>query len=118
MATPKIKKKVAEVNLLIDKLIETEYEFNLANEDFWTISYNFIDAAYAWAKKEPMTKVFSYIPDVYLGNFIKDMLKIYNISHNMINLCEINGNLDILPELHKIESLIVREFVVVNSLYL
>ena len=51
------------------------------------------------------------------GIFIRNVLKISNIGHDIISLCKITGKLELLPTLEKIDQLIVRDIVSVTSLY-
>ena len=46
------------------------------------------------------------------------MLKIKNIVNDVIYLCKIYGDLTVIPQLEKIEELIIRDIVTVDSLYI
>ena len=54
----------------------------------------------------------------YEGNFVKNMLKIYNIISNLKNICNIIKKYDLLQKIEKVDDLILKDIVNVNSLYL
>jgi len=54
----------------------------------------------------------------YEGTFVKNMLKINNIVTNLITLCEVTQDMDILPVLQEIEQLLVKGIVNADSLHI
>jgi hypothetical protein len=54
----------------------------------------------------------------YEGNFVKNMLKIYNIICNIKVICNILKFYDLLQKLENSDALILKDIVNVNSLYL
>ena len=113
--TPKIHNSLAMINNIINDIVKTEREFGLNND--WTIYYDYIDPAYIWASGEPLNKVFEHI-DTYEGNFIRAMLKIHNIVKNIRDLSKTYGEIKNIPNLDEVDSLILRDIVGVESLYL
>ena len=67
-----------------------------------------------------MTVIMQYLHDMdeYEGNFVKNMLKIYNICLNFKKICELTGHMDISLKLIDLDKKILRDIVNVNSLYL
>jgi antiviral helicase SKI2 len=117
--TPLLKNKIKLTEELGKELNNYEYNFNITyNEIYWNLSYDFVDNAYNWAKKKSLKEVLQSTEIMYLGNFIRNMIRINNIATNLIELFEINGNIEIIPKLQEIDGLIMRDFVSVNSLYL
>ena len=55
--------------------------------------------------------------DIFLGDFIKALLKINNIVFEMETIAQITGNIPFLHELNKIHSLILKYIVTNQSLY-
>jgi hypothetical protein len=54
----------------------------------------------------------------YEGNFVKNMLKIYNIICNIKVICNILKDYELLQKLEDVDKLILKDIVNVNSLYL
>jgi hypothetical protein len=54
----------------------------------------------------------------YEGNFVKNMLKIYNIICNIKIICNISKQYDLLQKLEDTDKLLLKDIVNVNSLYL
>ena len=54
---------------------------------------------------------------MYEGNFVKGILKINNILEDVKVMLEMCGYIDTLKVLEHSESLLIRDFVSVNSLY-
>lgn len=114
--TPKLKELFKVIERIIENFYEDEtYVGMYTDVAYWKINYSFVDYAYNWAKGEGKQNSLSAI---YLGTFIKNILKINNMAQNLINLYKIDGNLDMIPKLEKINSLLVKDFVTINSLYL
>jgi superfamily II RNA helicase len=52
------------------------------------------------------------------GNFVKAVLKLSNIVEEWINLATISQDVEIIEKMKDVRNLLVRSFVVPNSLYL
>lgn len=117
-ATPTLRRYLADVTGLIADYQATEAEFGIVgNDKYWEVSFDFVDLAYDWARGRPLREVFSD-QSLYVGNFIRAMLKINNMAKDLIHLHQIVNEVEVLPVLERIEPLIMKEFVTVNSLYL
>lgn len=118
-ATPKLKEYINDLLYIIEELHYSERQTGIVdNEKYWLISFDFVDAAYRWTKGDDLNKVFEKIENAYIGNFIRNMIKLNNIVKDLIHLFTIEGDNEVIPVLEKIEPMIMREFVTVNSLYL
>lgn len=115
--TKLIHDRLDKIENLITEFKNVEYQNEIENDDYWVICYDYIDPAYLWTTGEHFSNVIKYI-DTYEGNFVRNMLKINNIVHDLACLCQIYGDLELLPVLEKIDGLIIRDVVTVNSLYL
>lgn len=112
--TPKLKHYISDLTVIINEYIQSEYKCGIeGNEDFWLIKFGFVDIAYKWAIGEDIQT-----DGLYVGNFIRSMIKINNIAKDLKYLFEIAGNISVIPVLEQIEPLIMRDYVTVNSLYL
>lgn len=108
-----IKKVLTYINVLIQDYNKTELELDLHTNNYWDINYNNINLLYLWAKGANIKEI-----SMYEGNFIRANIKINNIVKNMISMCEMSNNVKLIPTLMKIESLIIRDIVTTNSLYM
>jgi len=115
-ATPKIIECINKVNEYIKMYTDIERDIGIHND--WKISYGFVDISYEWVCGKNINDMLTNMESTYVGNFIKNMIKINNITKDMIFLFQIDGNNDVTPILSKIEPLIMKYFVTVNSLYL
>jgi len=106
----------------IDDFKDVEHKYNLDRDDdeTWTISTSYIDLAYKWANGCEIVELTPLLLEIeeYEGNFLKGMLKIYNIVHDIVCVCKMLGKLNIVQKLETIDSLILRDVVNVTSLYL
>ena len=55
---------------------------------------------------------------MYEGNFVKNIIKIYNICNEIIHVCEIINNTEIIEKFQNLESIILRDIVSFDSIYL
>jgi len=115
----KVVQKIKQVNSICEQYIniEKQLDIDIHHYGFWDIYYDYVDVSYIWANNGSIDDVFNCI-DTYEGNFIRCMLKLNNIVHDLITLSHIAGNIQIIPKLEVIESSIIRGIVTVNSLYL
>lgn len=99
--------------------IEKKYGFT-SRKDFWLIDDSYIDIAHNWAEGLSVENIVVMLNTMgeYEGNFVKNMLKIYNIAINFKNICVILDKLDIVQKLEDLDKKILRDIVNVNSLYL
>jgi superfamily II RNA helicase len=120
-ATENIYNCLKRVNELISDYQAREQQHGIVSDlDYWKISFNYVDLAYSWACGYSYNDCVSYTKntDMFEGNFIRNMLKIYNITHDISSLCKLSGKVELLPVLEKIDGLIIRDIVSMNSLYL
>lgn len=117
--TSNVKDRVMRVNEIIEKFIRTEQELGISfyHYGYWEIYYDYIDTGYIWATGGELIDILKII-DVYEGNFIRSMIKLDNIAHELINICKISGKLEIMPQLEEIDDKMIRNIVTVNSLYI
>ena len=92
----------------------------MINEEFWETTDGYIDITYEWANGADMGVILGYLHDMneYEGNFVKNMLKIYNICVNFKKMCELLNKNDIIMKIEDLDKRMLRDIVNVNSLYL
>lgn len=98
--TPKLREYINDIITMIDHFIYIEQEVGiLDNEIYWNISFDFVDVALYWVRGEPL-KVFEGLKNnIYIGNFIRNMMKINNIVKDLIHLFQIDGDNEVIPVL-------------------
>lgn len=113
-----------QINKLIDfkNMMEKDEEniviiSNLSTDWDLTIDNKYI--AYKWAEGCSMMEITPILKsmNLYEGNFVKNMLKISNICHDIVGICKMIKKHDVLPILENIDNLILRDSVTINSLY-
>lgn len=121
---PTIKNAIFYTESRVEEYIEVESQYGLYSDPgYWNLSYDYLDVSYLWASidlnQEDHSRILSHLQsmDEYEGSFIKNMLKINNIVGNLMSLCELTQNYDIMPVLQEIEPLIVKGMVNVNSIH-
>jgi superfamily II RNA helicase len=120
IATPNLKTQLRRVEKIISDFRMSESENGLdSGDDFWEISYEFVDIAIRWASDESLNSIISSVEmELYEGSFIKHMLKINNIAEDLGALCKISNRSDLLPIFDEIPQLLIKEIVNVTSIYL
>jgi len=106
------------IEQIIKNNIELEESMGYHNQNSWKITYDFADAAFSWTLNEPISITMNYTGEMYIGQFCKNMIKISNLSQDMIHICELVGKNEVIPVLSKISEKIIRDFVNINSIYL
>lgn len=106
------------------KSYETKYQLNINVEDFWDITSGYLDIVYEWISMDVdnyrLKYILEYLQHIneYEGNFVKNMLKLYNICVCLKNILTLLGRLDITIKMEDIDKKILKNIVNVNSLYL
>jgi superfamily II RNA helicase len=117
--SPNVRSVISTVEGIINEFQTLEHEcgVELTDYNFWNIYYNYVDAVYDWTDGKPLAAILANL-QIYEGNFVRNMLKISNIAKDLVYISYTFGNLVIIPQLEKINSLIIRDIVTVNSLYI
>lgn len=111
----KIYKKVVKLTDTFDNYWNAQKYNIFIDPNYWKLNKKFINIAYKWGSG---CGIHETIYDTYEGNFIKNMLKIYNIIQNLKILCEISKKIELIPVLEETDTVILRDIVNVNSIYL
>jgi superfamily II RNA helicase len=100
--------QIGLVEKIREKLIDCEED----KSDFcdWELSYEYVELAYNWASGLSMFEMLSTLEE-HEGNFVKNILKIREIVQEVISVCKLVHKHEILPELEKIENLLIRDIV-------
>ena len=116
--------KVKNVMYLLEDLaihgmnIEKSVDIPPIHDEFWSLDYRMVDVAYEWASGEELAVVLSRTDEeVFVGDFVRLMLRVRDIVHDLICLHQIAGVLSVIPVLSQIEAKIIRGVVSDDSLY-
>jgi superfamily II RNA helicase len=98
----KIQDKIKKIGLILNNFNEKERSINYymynSNEEFWKIYLGNVDMIYELACKESIESC-SLKYELYVGDIIKTMSRIYDICMNIIYVCKIYGDLTIIPKI-------------------
>jgi superfamily II RNA helicase len=117
LGNKKIHDTINKIKNIINKFNCFEHANKLNNEEYWKINFEYVDPVLKWATGGNIFDILKMI-DIYEGNFIKNILKLNNIVQEIKLLCTIYNDIELIPQLDKIENLIIRDIVTVNSLYI
>ena len=104
---------------------EIKHQMNICSEEFWEITNGYIDIVYDWITldvedNKNMGQIITQlqIMNEYEGNFVKNMLKIYNVCVCVKAIFELLNKPDLVVKLDNLDQKILKNIVNVNSLYL
>ena len=106
------------------KSYETKYQININIEEFWDITPAYLDIVYEWISMDVDNYRLKYIMEYlqymneYEGNFVKNMLKIYNVCVCVKAIFELLNKPDLVIKMDNLDQKILKNIVNVNSLYL
>lgn len=113
----KIRDKICDLSEHLDNI--NIYLFDNQFQKY-NVNLNYIEIVYEWISDVDVRIILEHLKflEEYEGNFIKNMLKIYNIIQDLKGICKITKNNEMLVKLEKSDELILRDIVSVDSLYL
>jgi len=116
-----------EYNYILDVInkwtdYETQYQLSFG-EEYWETTNGYFDIVSEWISldiNKDLHIIMSHLKEMeeYEGNFVRNMLKIYNICVTLKSMCELVNKYDIVLKLVDIDKKILKSIVNVNSLYL
>jgi superfamily II RNA helicase len=113
-------KSTTELFELYQKL-ECDFKINTGSD--YTHNLDIIDYTIEWANSTNENECINLINNItnekgiFLGDFIKALLKINNINNEMIKVCNILNNLELLEKINEIEYKILKFIATNQSLY-
>lgn len=101
--------------------IETKYQTSFSQE--YDIQYDMCEFMFQWCvaeNEDQCIKIYNNAKqfNIYIGEFVKAILKIKNICKELEQACQIKENTGLLNKLSKIPELILKSIVTNQSLYL
>jgi superfamily II RNA helicase len=74
---------------------------------------------YLWINGTSFNEIKEFVPDIYEGNFCKNVLKCHNICEEMLNMFQIYSvKSDLHRILTEIQSKLIKDIVIIDSLYI
>lgn len=96
---------------------ENEQVYNKLNINMeWKLNRYLIGAVYRWMMKDDIKKIIDYY-NVFEGNFIKDMLRVYNLASDVKDSAKVLEKNAVSVTASKIVDNILRDIVNVESIY-
>jgi hypothetical protein len=100
---------------------ETDYQINTGTD--YNIHFDLMDYVIQWCDCDCIEDCKFFLQtlekekEIFLGEFVKAVLKINNISNEMEKIAELTGNIALLSKLREISSLTLKFVVTNQSLY-
>ena len=105
-----------------DQYLEKEYDFNTGSD--YTIHYDLLNYIDKWSEEctdEVSCKLFlqklESEKDIFLGEFVKSLLKIVNITTELERIATAQNNMEFLSKLQEIPVMLLKYVVTNQSLY-
>jgi hypothetical protein len=118
-----VKNLIEEVTILYNHYQDFETENNTFTGVDYNIHYDLIDAVLAWCDCESAAECKAVLQSleqtkgIFLGEFVKAITKINNISGEMEKIAELLGNIELLSKLREIPNMTLKFVVTNQSLY-
>jgi superfamily II RNA helicase len=112
-----------KVKNLYDKYLTKENQLNINSGIEYTFHYDLLNYVEKWCYCENVVDCKKVLQDlendknIFLGEFVKALLKINNICNEFENICELIGNIELLNKLREIPNMILKYVVTNQSLY-
>lgn len=113
-----IKKNVMYIDSKFDKYLKLQDKYNFYENDYQQkINIAFLMPVYIWIHNLPLQDIYNYT-QMFEGNFVKGILKLNNMIEDLKNMLEKCNYMDVIKKLELSETLLIKDFVNVNSLYI
>ena len=113
-----VKEILGSISYIEDDFGSYEYNSGIEIESDWKLYLSFIGPAYEWAKGCTIFEIYQKYPEVYEGTFIRNILRLYKMVENIRGIATMCDQPQILKCLENIDSLLVRDQVTTESLYI
>ena len=112
------------VNQMYNEYQQTEIDYMINTGSDYNIHYDLLNYVEEWIKSECiedcklLLQKIEYEKGIFLGEFVKAILKINNIASEMEKIDEMIGNIEFLSKLREIPVLTLKFVVTNQSLYI
>lgn len=107
--------KIKQIEEIQKKLIGLEESSQIFLNNEWELNYDFVETAYKWPH---VNSFYELEYDNFIGNFIKDMIKIDNIVKEIELIAKLTNRVHILNNTKHISEIIMKDVVDIQSLYI
>lgn len=118
-----IKNNISNINKKFNKYydIETKYKTNFTED--YDVHYDLVEFMYDWCKAENQDQCMRIYEeakqyDIYIGDFVKAILKINNIANELEKVCLLSENYKLLSTIKQIPNITMKNVATNQSLYL
>ena len=121
---PNVQRLAIRITEMYEKHQDLELEYRIETDFDYSIHYDLIDYCIQWSKCESQVECKMIIQtialekEIYLGEFVKAILKINNISAELEKVAEYLGDMAFLSSLKKIPLLTLKYIATNQSLYI
>jgi hypothetical protein len=118
-----VKDIINTINKMYDDYQQTEIDYKINTGADYNIHYDLISYVEEWTQCEDvetcklLLQKLAEEKGIFLGEFVKALLKINNISCEMEKIAEMTGNIEFLSKLKEIPNLTLKFVVTNQSLY-
>ena len=118
-----VKSIINNINKLFDNYQQTEIDYKINTGADYNIHYDLINYVEEWTQCENVDDCKLVLQrlasekEIFLGEFVKALLKINNICAEMEKIAEMTGNIEFLSKLREIPNLTLKYVVTNQSLY-
>jgi superfamily II RNA helicase len=118
-----VKSIINSINAMYDEYQQTEIDYRINTGSDYNIHYDLLNYVEDWTKCEDVDDCKLVLQrlasekEIFLGEFVKALLKINNIGAEMEKIAEMTGNIEFLSKLREIPILTLKYVVTNQSLY-
>ena len=118
-----VKSIINNINAMFEEYQQTEIDYRINTGADYNIHYDLINYVEEWSQCEDvddcklMLHRLAAEKEIFLGEFVKALLKINNIGAEMEKIAEMTGNIEFLSKLKQIPNLTLKYVVTNQSLY-
>ena len=118
-----VKSMITKIQQKYNEFQEIEIQYYLNSGQNYELQFELCDIIYDWCNAENIDDckyIFQQLENknIFLGEFIKAILKINNIANELEKICSIQSNLELLKTIKNIPSLTLKSIATNQSLYL
>ena len=119
-----VKSIINNINMMYSEYQQTEIDYRINTGADYNIHYDLLNYVEEWTQCEDVDECklllqkIEYEKGIFLGEFVKAILKINNIASEMEKIAEMIGNIEFLSKLREIPCLTLKFVVTNQSLYI
>lgn len=99
------------------RVLEAVDKHGVCLDYVWDLSLTHVDPILDWMSQKYTFQEIVTTYDMFSGNFVKHCIKVNNIVQDIVKMSQVIGKLSIMEEASKVEAILIRENVNVESLY-